>query len=209
VVGPVRKLVLASASPRRRALLEELRWSFEVRAAEVDETPRDGETPGALALRLALAKARAVADRMRQEGGECAGAVFLGADTVVVLGETVLGKPRDRDDARRMLRALSGREHTVLTAIALVGEECERSALESTQVIFRPLDDAAVDAYVATGEGDDKAGAYAIQGHGALLVERISGCYFNVVGLPLHRLSVLLDEWGWSLSQQWRMEAMP
>ncbi|WP_211240364.1 Maf family protein [Aminiphilus circumscriptus] len=208
MAGPVRKLVLASASPRRRALLGELGWSFEVRVAEVDETPRNGETPGAMALRLASAKARDVADRMRREG-ECAGVVFLGADTVVVLGEAVLGKPRDRDDARRMLRTLSGREHTVLTAITLVGEECERSALESTQVTFRPLDDAAVDAYAATGEGDDKAGAYAIQGHGALLVERISGCYFNVVGLPLHRLSVLLDECGWNLSQQWRMEAMP
>lgn len=204
----MRKLVLASASPRRRALLEELGWTFEVCIAAVDETPRRGESPGSMALRLASSKARAVADRMRKEW-EFSEALFLGADTVVVLGDTVLGKPRDRDDARHMLRTLAGREHAVLTAIALVGPGFERSALESTQVTFRPLDGGAVDAYVATGEGDDKAGAYAIQGHGALLVECISGCYFNVVGLPLHRLSVLLDECGWSLSQQWRMEAMP
>lgn len=189
-------LVLASGSPRRRALLEELGWRFAVAPADVDETLGSGESPEAAARRLAEAKAAAGA---RAFPGE----LVLGADTLVTLDGQILGKPRDRGDAVRMLSLLQGREHRVVTGVALEWGSRRSSAVEVTRVRFRPLDADAVRAYAATGEGDDKAGAYAIQGFGALLVEGIDGCYFNVVGLPLVRVSVLLGAWGVPLPCQW------
>ncbi len=193
-------LVLASASPRRRQLLSELGWKFQIVPAEVDEAIFPGEDPDTAACRLAEAKARAVAARMP----EC---LIIGADTLVLLDGYLLGKPRNRSQGKEMLRMLNGREHSVLTGIALVEGTRSCVAVERTEVRFRFISESALQAYVDTGEGDDKAGGYAIQGQGALLVESISGCFYNVVGLPLGRLSTLLAQWGWGLSSQWRRKA--
>lgn len=191
------RLLLASASPRRREMLAGLGWRFESSAADVDESARPGEKPDALALRLAEAKAVA---------GSEPGAWTIGADTVVDLGGAVFGKPANREDAARMLRALSGRTHAVHTGVAVAsGGGILSSAVESTRVKFADLSDEQIAAFLATGEGDDKAGAYAIQGVGALLVERIEGCYSNVVGLPVFRLGRMLEDLGWSLTSQWKM----
>jgi septum formation protein len=180
-------VVLASASPRRRDLLALLGLTFDVAPTDVDESWRDGEAPERHAERLACEKARA---------GRRAGAVTIGADTIVVLDGDILGKPRDRAAAAAMLRRLSGREHVVHTAIAVVYAAHVASTVVSTRVWFRPLAESVVVAYLDTGEPMDKAGAYGIQGFGAVLVERIEGDYFTVMGLGLARLVDLLGEVG-------------
>jgi septum formation protein len=169
-------IVLASSSPRRRQLLELLGLGFEVVPADIDETWRNGEAPAVHAERLARAKAAAVA---RPE------ALVVGADTIVVVGGEILGKPRDAGEARTMLRRLAGRDHEVFTAVAVAWRGKMASGTNRTGVHVRPLDDGTIDAYVATGEPLDKAGAYGIQGYGAVLVERIEGDYFTVMGLGL------------------------
>jgi septum formation protein len=180
-ICPVRlPLVLASQSPRRRELLSTAGIPFTVRAREVEEIRAPGEAPDAYVRRLACAKAEAAWED-RDE-------IVLGADTIVVLDQSVLEKPRDAADARAMLRSLSGREHIVITGICLRrpgGVQIDSSA---TRVRFAPLTDAEIDAYVATGEPMDKAGAYAIQGLASKFVECIEGCYFNVIGLPLSQV---------------------
>ena len=173
-------LVLASQSPRRRELLATAGILFTLRAREVEEIRAPGELPEAYVRRLAYRKAEAAWED-RDE-------IVLGADTVVVLGQEVLEKPRDAADARGMLQLLAGREHTVITGICLRhpgGAEVDSSA---TRVRFTPLTGAEIDAYVATGEPMDKAGAYAIQGLASKFVDRIEGCYFNVIGLPLSQV---------------------
>jgi septum formation protein len=189
------RLVLASRSPRRRELLERAGYQAAIVPAEVDETPRRGESPRRYVRRLAKEKARQVARRLRAE----APALILGADTVVVLDGEMLGKPIDRDDGRRMLRLLSGRRHEVLTGFAVLhasgppaaaGEKASRrahvaSGVVSTRVEFKALDDVEIDAYLDTGEPFDKAGGYAIQGAGAFMVRRIRGSHANVIGLPV------------------------
>jgi septum formation protein len=172
-------LILASASPRRRELLAGLGLRFTVRAADVDETPYTGEPAAEYVLRLAREKAVAVA---RTGQGE---EWVLAADTTVVVDGEILGKPWDEDDARRMLRLLSGREHEVLTGLALLGGGREASQVETSRVRMAPLGEEEIAWYAATGEPRDKAGAYAIQGLGALFVEAVSGNYSNVVGLPI------------------------
>jgi septum formation protein len=167
-------LILASASPRRAELLRAAGITFEVIVADVDETPRADEQAAGYVQRLAVEKARAVMPR-------AAGRPVLAADTVVVVDGAILGKPRDDDDARRMLRLLSGRMHTVLTGVAL-GEDVR---VASTVVEFVPLSTSEIDWYVASGEPGDKAGAYAIQGLASRFVARIDGSYSNVVGLPV------------------------
>jgi septum formation protein len=189
-------LVLASGSPRRKQLLSELGWKFQVIPADVDEAIFPGEDPETAACRLAEAKAREVSARKPES-------LVIGADTLVLLDGYLLGKPENRSQGKEMLRMLNGREHSVLTGIALVEGTRSCVAVERTAVRFRFVSESALQAYVDTGEGDDKAGGYAIQGQGALLVESISGCYYNVVGLPLGRLSTLLAQWGWGLSSQW------
>jgi nucleoside triphosphate pyrophosphatase len=173
-------LVLASASPRRRELLAGLGLRFTVRPADVDETPRDGEDPGAYVLRLAQEKAAAVAlPENTQE-------LVLAADTTVVIDGEILGKPLDEEDARRMLRRLSGREHEVLTGLALCeAGGREASAMETSRVRMAALSEDEIAWYAATREPLDKAGAYAIQGLGSLFVEAVAGNYSNVVGLPI------------------------
>ena len=186
-------LVLASRSPRRRALLERLGLAFEVRPGEAEEVWPAGLAPAEAVERLALEKASEGAEQPEQPPG----ALTLGADTVVVLHGDVLGKPRDAADAARMLRRLSGATHTVYTGLALVHPASGRAATahEATAVTFAPLSDAEIARYVATGAPLDKAGAYGIQDdHGALFVARVEGDYYNVVGLPLHRLYRLLRE---------------
>ena len=186
----VPRIVLASVSPRRAALLRALGYDPEIRAPAVPEGADDGERPEATVRRLAAAKARVVAAGVRAVGPT----VVIGADTEVVLAGEVLGKPHDAEDAARILHALSGREHRVLTALhaARVDEPGEAADLACTRVWFRDLDPATIAWYVATGEPMDKAGAYGIQERGALLVDRILGSWSNVVGLPLERLPALL-----------------
>ena len=180
---PSRSIVLVSASPRRADLLRRAGLEFTIRPSEVDETPFPGEAPGALAERLARAKVLALPALSFP-------ALAIGADTVVAVADAVLGKPKDRAEARQMLRQLSGRVHEVTTAMALrtLPEEtiqCERAV---SRVTFAPLSDREIDWYAETGEGMDKAGAYALQGIGALFIESIAGSYTNVIGLPLDRL---------------------
>ena len=170
-------LILASKSPRRAEILTQTGFEFRVRAADVDEARLDREAPDAYVRRLAAEKARAVA----MHGGE----IVLGADTVVVIGEEVLGKPSGAAEAARMLRLLSGAEHAVITGICLRTTEREVADSAATRVRFSAMSESEIEAYVASGEPMDKAGAYAIQGLAARYIERIDGCYFNVVGLPV------------------------
>ena len=191
-------LVLASASPRRRELLAQAGYTFEVRPAHVPEDPRTGEEPVAYVVRLAREKAEAV---YRALAGQESGAelidrrelAVLGADTTVVVDGEILGKPQNAADAARMLRMLSGRTHRVITGVALATAEGTEVAAEVTAVRFVALADEEIAAYVATGEPMDKAGAYAIQGRAARWIPRIEGCYFNVVGLPLALVTAMLE----------------
>ena len=183
------RVVLASGSPRRRQLLNLIGIAHEVRPPNIDETMRPRETPRRHAERLAREKASAIAKRDPD-------LITIGADTIVVINRKVLGKPRDKEDAARMLALLSGREHVVTTAVAVSRGRKLRSAVEEVRVRFRRLRDDEIEAYIATGEPMDKAGAYGIQGYGATIVERIEGDYFAVMGLPIVRLVGLLRDVG-------------
>jgi septum formation protein len=183
---------LASASPRRRELLQQLGYHFALLPVEVCERPLVGEGAEALVRRLALAKAR----KGRERVPSALPLPVLGADTEVVLDDRVLGKPADADDAARMLAQLSGREHRVLTAVAVADAGGEEVVISETRVRMRPIDSDEIQAYVAGGEGGDKAGAYAIQGRAAIFVERIEGSYSGVVGLPLFETARLLSRFG-------------
>lgn len=180
------KIILASASPRRLELLRGLGLHPVVQPAPLDEARQPGESPERLVQRLAREKGRWVA---RQTGGTPA-AVVLAADTIVVAGDRALGKPRDDDEARSMLRRLAGREHRVVTGVYLWRSDTgkETGGVAVTSVTFRELSETEIDAYVASGESADKAGAYAIQGRGRELVQEIDGSWSNVVGLPLEPL---------------------
>ena len=171
-------LILASASPRRAELLRNAAINFTIEPAHVTEQPFPNETPVEYAKRLARDKARAVFARNPDSA-------VMGADTVVVVDEHLLEKPADEHDAARMLRLLSGRAHKVITGVCLVAPSFERTEAETTHVVFSSLSENEISYYVQTGEPMGKAGAYAIQGIASRWVERIEGCYFNVVGLPL------------------------
>ena len=183
------RVVLASSSPRRQQLLDLIGIAYEVRPANIDETMRAREVPRRHAERLAREKATKIATRDPD-------LITIGADTVVVIDRKVLGKPRDEAEAIHMLSQLSGREHTVITAVAVARGKKLRSAIEEVRVKFRRLHDDEIKAYVATGEPMDKAGAYGIQGYGATIVECIEGDYFAVMGLPLARLTSLMRDLG-------------
>jgi len=178
-------LILASASPRRSELLRNAAIAFTVEPAHVPEQPFPNENPIDYAQRLARDKARAVFARHPDNA-------VLGADTVVVVDEHLLEKPASEQDAARMLRLLSGRSHQVITGVCLVAPAFERTEAEVTQVVFSSLSEDEIAFYVRTKEPMDKAGAYAIQGIASRWVERIEGCYFNVVGLPLPRVYRML-----------------
>ncbi len=185
-------IILASSSPRRRELLSQAGIPYTVMPADVDEENAQlYGTPERKAEQLAFMKALDVAKKL--DSG-----LVLGADTVVVCGDEVFGKPIDEDDARRMLAVLNSREHLVITGIALLDAEkgSARIGHEVTRVRFAKLTDAEIDGYINSGEPFDKAGAYAVQGKGALLVNGIDGCYTNVVGLPLRKLAAFLGEYG-------------
>ena len=178
---PFEKLILASRSPRRAEILTSVGWPFEVIVAGVDETPRDQETPGEYVRRLSTEKTLAVAERV-SEG------LVLGADTTVVVDDTILGQPLNSDDARRMLNLLSGRWHEVITAVSLARKRQQMNLIsetETTRVRFARLSEAEIDWYLSSAEPLDKAGAYGIQERAALFVEEIQGDYFNVMGLPI------------------------
>jgi nucleoside triphosphate pyrophosphatase len=183
------RVILASQSPRRRELLDLIGIAHEVRPADIDETLLPGEQPSAYAERLAREKAAAIA---QQEPD----AIVIGSDTIVVVDGDVLGKPLDDAEAKRMLRRLADRSHVVMTAVAVAWRGETRSAVEQVGVDFHPLTDVEIDAYVATREPMDKAGAYGIQGYGAAIVARVDGDYFAVMGLPVQRVVRMLRELG-------------
>lgn len=187
-------LTLASQSPRRKVLLRQIGLTFSVRISAAPETMLDHETPEHNAKRIALSKARKVAKSVKR-------GIVIGADTIVVLKGRILGKPRSRSEAKLMLRSLSGRMHTVYTAFALVDVEYGKHVvdIEKTKVWFRKLSESEIVEYVASGSPMDKAGAYGIQDdYGAVFVERVEGCFYNVVGFPLTRfykaLGVMIRE---------------
>ena len=183
-------LILASSSPRRRELLDQIGVSYRVHPVDVDETPLQGETPEDFARRMALTKARA------GWKAQLSGLPVLGADTVVTLEGAILGKPADRSDALHMLGRLSGNTHQVLSAVAIKQADRETVTLSRTRVRFRTLSPAQISDYWDSGEPVDKAGAYGVQGLGALFVEHIEGSYTGVVGLPLFETGQLLAAFG-------------
>ena len=185
----VRRLILASASPRRRELLEQAGFTFEVHPAHVNEDPSPNEDPITYVVRLARDKAQTIFTELNDPE-----AIVLGADTTVTLNGHILAKPEDASDAARMLRMLSGRTHRVITGVAVATAIGTEVAAEATGVQFVTLSDEEIAAYIATGEPMDKAGAYGIQGLAAKWIPRVEGCYFNVVGLPLALVSSMLEQ---------------
>lgn len=188
-----RPFILASASPRRAALLREYDYEFDIVVAPVEEPERlaDATAPAELAEALSYFKARAVADGFDR-------GVVLAADTVAALGETVFGKPNDVEDARRILQSLSGTRHDVITGVTLLDAESGKREIRHarTGVVMKPLSDRQLNDYLATGAWQGKAGAYGIQDYGDAFVERIEGSFTNVVGLPMELVTSMLDEWG-------------
>ncbi len=173
------KLILASGSPRRAEILRFVGWAFEKHIADIDETEIAGEKPEDYVRRLAKTKAETVAAHYEN-------ALVLGADTIVVIDGQIVGKPKDADDARRMLRLLSGKWHEVLTGVALIGSQQSVVDLQNTRVKFAELSNAEIELLIEKGEPLDKAGAYAVQAQAALFIEEIQGDYWNVVGLPVN-----------------------
>jgi septum formation protein len=189
-VGATR-LILASASPRRQELLDQLGVSYTCAPANIDETPNPGERPSAYVQRMSQNKAKSVANRLPS-----AGLVILAADTVVVIDDNILGKPSDHRDARNSLMRLSGRKHTVLTAVCLIDGSTMSCETVETEVEFLTLQPEVIEAYLMTEEPWDKAGAYGIQGAGGAFVRSLQGSYSNVVGLPLSDTWQLLSSHG-------------
>jgi len=187
----MRRIVLASASPRRKQLLEQIGLRFEVEPSDYEEDIAPGSEPHEMAKKLSLGKARAAALKHRK-------ALIIAADTFVVFGDRILGKPRTNAEAREMLRALNGQAHSVISGFTILDTETGKVVSRSveTRVHMRKLTLREIDSYIRTEEPLDKAGGYAIQGRGAVLVERIEGDYFNVVGLPLSALADALREFG-------------
>ncbi len=195
------RLVLASRSPRRSHLLRDAGYEFDIVPADIDERRLPNEPPREYVTRVARAKAAAVAST----GAVAGGRMVLAADTIVVIDGKVLGKPADRGESEAMLRRLAGRTHEVLTGVAVAEGDRVIVVIETTRVTFAAMDSARIAWYVSTGEGDDKAGAYAAQGLGSRFVERIEGSYTNVVGLPIARVDRLLRELaGWDLRDEWQ-----
>ena len=183
-------LILASASPRRRELLTQAGFEFQIHPAHIPEDPHPNEDPIAYVTRLARQKAEAIFSQLSPNHADL---TVLGADTTVTLDNHIIGKPENEEDAARMLHLLSGRTHRVITGVAIVTASRTEVAAEVTAVQFLTLSEEEIAAYIATGEPNDKAGSYAIQGHAARWIPRIEGCYFNVVGLPISLVSTLLQ----------------
>jgi septum formation protein len=190
------KLILASSSPRRAQILRDAGFDFSIQPANVDESLAPGEAVEAYVARIAQAKAHAVAGRALADGTP---AIVIAADTVVLAGKQILPKPKDADDARRMLRLLNATTHEVLTGLFVIRayDGISFAHLERTRVEFTRISDLDIDAYIQTKEPFDKAGAYGIQGIGGRFVRKVDGCYFNVMGLPLSRLWEILRQMRW------------
>ena len=182
-------IILASASPRRKEILENANVKFSIVSSSIEETTLADESPCQMAMRLAFEKGIDVASRKRSD-------LVISADTIVVLSNTVLGKPKDEKDAKKMISLLSGKTHQVITGISLIHLDSNKKIIDYviSNVKFKDLSEADINDYIKTKESLDKAGAYGIQGYGALLVEEIHGDYFNIVGLPISRVSDLLKE---------------
>ena len=187
----MRKIILASASPRRKELLEKIGLRFEVEPSNCEEDMHSGLEPHELARKISLEKANAVASKHKN-------ALVIAADTFVALGDQILGKPHTKTEARKMLETISGRPHSVITGFSIIdtGRNKTLSKSVETKIYIRKLTPAEIDAYVKSKEPLDKAGAYAIQGLGGAIVERIEGDYFNVMGLPLNALTEALKDFG-------------
>lgn len=183
-------IILASSSPRRRELLDQIKVNYKVQKVDVDESVIHGETASDYVQRMSLAKARSGYIASKKQF------VTLGADTCIELDGEILGKPLDEQDAARLLAKLSGREHTVYTAVSVVNQEMENTKLSTSTVSFAKLEQSVIDAYIATGEPLDKAGAYAIQGVAGQFITRLEGSYSSVMGLPLHETTGLLQQCG-------------
>jgi septum formation protein len=190
------QLILASSSPRRAEVLRDAGFVFETHPADVDETRLPHESAENYVRRVAQAKAHVVAQAARAAGEP---AIVIAADTIVLAEGQILGKPKDAEDARRMLRLLSGKTHEVLTALSVINILASNEALhvEKTRVEFLKMSEEEIENYIQTGEPFDKAGAYGIQGIAGRFATRIEGCYFNVLGLPLSRLWTTLQALGW------------
>lgn len=187
------RVILASKSPRRREILASLGVKFEILSADADESS-DITAPEALVRELALRKGRAVREMLEARGEWDANTLIIASDTVVAAGERILGKPCDDADAAAMLHLLSGTAHSVISGVALLWGADEIAEAECTEVRFSAMTDAEIDWYVQSGEPRDKAGAYAVQGLASMWIEGLVGDYFNVVGLPVHRLNCMLQE---------------
>ena len=187
------RIILASKSPRRREILEMLGLKFEIIVSEVDETS-DITDPTALVRELAQRKGLAVLNALKAAGEDISDVLIISSDTLVFCGDEILGKPIDRADGERMLRLMSGREHTVASGVAAIYGGVSAVDSDATQVRFSQMSDNEISFYLNTNEYADKAGAYAVQGIAALYIDGIDGDYFNVVGLPLRRLKLLLDD---------------
>jgi septum formation protein len=187
------KIVLASKSPRRREILASLGLRFEIVSADADESS-DITDPALLVQELSLRKGRATRELLRRAGKWDADTLIIASDTVVAAGHEILGKPRDDDDAARMLRLLSDGSHQVISGISLLLGDREIAAYDTTAVHFSSMSEAEIAWYVQSGEPRDKAGAYAVQGLASIFIKGLAGCYFNVVGLPVHRLDELLRD---------------
>lgn len=191
------RVVLASASPRRRQLLEQLGWTFEIVPADIDERRLPGETPGQVVMRLSKLKGEAVAGRRP-------GALVIASDTIVVREDGgIFGKPSDEAEAARMLSALRGKFHSVYSGVALFWKGRSLCRFSRARVRFRDLGAPDMDAYIESGDWRGKAGGYAVQGRGGLLVDSIEGDYSTVVGLPLPLLGYMMEELGFTLAQIW------
>lgn len=186
------RVILASSSPRRKQLMARMGLQFEVIPSNCEEKFLPGQSPVDISVELALQKARDVSGRINEP------ALVIGADTIVVKQDKLLGKPKNKDEAYMMLHELQGQVHEVITGLAVIYTGSHRclTGYERTQVELAPLTPQEIELYINTGEPMDKAGAYAIQGFGGILVSRIEGCYYNVVGLPIHRLWVMLKQIG-------------
>ncbi|MNN01886.1 Septum formation protein Maf [compost metagenome] len=194
----LRRVILASTSPRRKELVASLNIPYDIVPSHADETTPDNWSPQQIVTELAKRKAEAVYHSLNSSGSNSEAGVIVGSDTIVVRDGEVLGKPRNEDEAASMISSLQGRSHTVYTGVACIDSNTGEMLVDyrSTEVTMRSLTNEEVLAYARSGEGLDKAGAYAIQGLGATLVTGIQGCYFNVVGLPLSLLAQMLEHFG-------------
>jgi septum formation protein len=192
----MKKIILASKSPRRKKILEQVGLNFEVAASDFDESQIEFETPQEMVEKLSFEKAKVIAQRNP-------GAIIIGADTVVIFRKEIIGKPKSKADAVRILKLLSGNTHEIITGFTVIEDKKSITKHITSKIKFKKLNEDEIKAYVATGEPMDKAGGYGIQERGGLFMENITGDYFNVVGLPISALAEVLKEFGVDIAGNW------